>query len=271
MLYLEQTGALPLTHRVEFSHGPGHRNRHNERGQLPLRAFTTRLSPLNVNSTGLGPDSAIPFAFVISYEGEYSLEIIPQPLFPTLVWTTLFDDRESFNARIMELAREMRSNDPAGVANTNVKGWQSPNILQTLKEFDDMNLRIVQICERIAESQKFKPNMSYQHQAWLNISPPGASNKIHFHANCHFSGVYYVSLKAPECGSIFFRDPRVASRMLTYPASATTEFTAEEVRMRPEAGRMYVFPGWLEHGVEENQSDQDRVSISFNVLATPQA
>jgi len=28
-----------------------------------------------------------------------------------------------------------------------------------------------------------------------------------------------------------------------------------------------VFPGWLEHGVEENQSDEDRISIAFNVLA----
>jgi len=30
---------------------------------------------------------------------------------------------------------------------------------------------------------------------------------------------------------------------------------------------LYVFPGWLEHGVEINQSASDRISISFNVLA----
>lgn len=197
------------------------------------------------------------------------MEIHTQSLFPSLVWTTLFDDRVSFNTKLLELANEMRSRDPAGVANTNVNGWQNPNILQTLSEFQDINLRILQICERIGESQKFKPNVAYQHQAWVNISPPGASNKIHYHANCHFSGVYYVSLQAPECGSIFFRDPRVASRMLTYPAAQQTEFTADEIRMRPEEGRMYVFPGWMEHGVETNQSNRDRVSISFNVLAVP--
>lgn len=197
------------------------------------------------------------------------MEIKPQPIFPTFVWTTLFDDRSSFNTRMLDLANRMRSSDPAGVDNTNVKGWQSPNILQNLQEFEEMNLRILQVCQRIAESQNFKPNMRYGHQAWVNISPPGASNKIHYHANCHFSGVYYISVKAPECGSIFFRDPRVASRMLSYPASKPTEFTTDEVRFPPEAGRMYVFPGWLEHGVEENCSNQDRVSISFNVLAMP--
>ncbi len=127
------------------------------------------------------------------------------------------------------------------------------------------------MCDKIGDSLKFNQNFEYRHQAWVNLSPPGAFNKVHFHANCHFSGVYYVSLKAPECGSIYFRDPRVASRMMTYPIDTATDFTAEEITMRPEEGRMYVFPGWLEHGVEENRSNQDRVSISFNVAAFPKA
>lgn len=196
------------------------------------------------------------------------MNIVPQSLFPSLVWSTLFDDREQFNSTLLKLAYQLKERDPTGVANTNENGWQSPNILQTLEPFADMNLRIVQICQRIGESQHFIPNLTYKLQAWVNISPPGASNKIHYHANCHFSGVYYVSLKAPECGSIYFRDPRVASRMMTYPTTQPTEFTAGEVPVRPEEGRIYVFPGWLEHGVEVNRSDRDRVSISFNVLAT---
>ncbi len=197
------------------------------------------------------------------------MEIVPQALFPSMVWTTLFNDRVEFNARLLARALKMRENDPRGVDKTNVKGWQSPNNLQNLPEFDDINLRILQVCQRIGESLHFKPKLVLHHQAWVNISPPGASNKLHYHANCHFSGVYYISLKAPECGSIYFRDPRVASRMMTYPVERTSEFTAEEITMRPEEGRMYVFPGWLEHGVEENKSTQDRVGISFNVLAMP--
>lgn len=198
------------------------------------------------------------------------MEIVPNLLFPTLVWTTLFDDREVFNTKLLNLAHELKKQYPAGVTKTNIKGWQSPNTLQNMDAFKDINLRILQVCERIAESQNFSANLQFQHQAWLNISPPGASNQIHFHPNCHFSGVYYIKLDAPDCGSIFFRDPRVASRMLTYPTSRPTEFTASEMRMRPEEGRMYVFPGWLEHGVDENLSSSDRISISFNVLAIPQ-
>jgi uncharacterized protein (TIGR02466 family) len=198
------------------------------------------------------------------------VEIVTRPLFPTLVWTTLFEDRASFNARALDLAQRMRKQDPRGVANTNVEGWQSPNILQNLDEFAEMNRRILAVCRQIADSQNYLPNVTYRHQAWINISPPGASNRIHIHPNCHLSGVYYVSLKVPECGSIFFRDPRAVAAMMRPPIGQETHFTATEVRMRPEEGRMYVFPAWLEHGVEVNRSEQERVSISFNVLATEQ-
>lgn len=198
------------------------------------------------------------------------MEIVPNFLFPTLVWATLFNDRDTFNPPLVALARDLQARDPAGVAKTNVRGWQSQNSLQNIPAFDAMSQRILQACQRIAESQRFKPNHAFQLQAWMNVSPPGASNQIHYHPNCHFSGVYYVSLDASRCGSIYFRDPRVASRMMTYPIDGVTEFTASEIPMAPEEGRMYIFPGWLEHGVEENKSDRDRISISFNVLCVPQ-
>lgn len=196
------------------------------------------------------------------------MEIVTKPLFPSLVWTTLCDDRASINEKLMRLAYQLRERDPQGVTNTNMEGWQSQNTLQSLEQFRDINDRILTVCRRIAESQNFLPNLLYRHQAWVNISPPGASNKVHVHPNCHLSGVYYVSLSAPECGSIYFRDPRVAGTMLRPPIGKETHFTATEVRMRPEEGRMYVFPAWLEHGVEVNRSDRDRVSISFNVLVS---
>jgi len=38
--------------------------------------------------------------------------------------------------------------------------------------------------------------------------------------------------------------------------------------MPPEEGRLYVFPAWLEHGVQPNTGDSDRVGVSFNVLVS---
>ena len=39
-----------------------------------------------------------------------------------------------------------------------------------------------------------------------------------------------------------------------------------EVHFEPVAGRLIMFPAWLNHMVETNQSDEPRISISFNFL-----
>lgn len=36
----------------------------------------------------------------------------------------------------------------------------------------------------------------------------------------------------------------------------------------PVPGRLILFPAWLQHGVEPNLSDADRVVVSFNVGLT---
>ena len=35
--------------------------------------------------------------------------------------------------------------------------------------------------------------------------------------------------------------------------------------MYPKEGSMLVFPAYLDHKVEPNKSDEDRISISFNI------
>lgn len=196
------------------------------------------------------------------------MEIKAQLLFPSYVWFTSFDDYKDFNIGLVENCYKLREIDSTGVSKSNDTGWQSSPVLQELEQFEELNQRILLLCKSIGESLQFLPNSKYTYQAWVNISPPGAFNKVHHHPNSHFSGVYYVSLKAPECGRIYFRDPRIAGKMLTYPASSKVEFTSEETIMSPEEGRVYIFPSWLEHGVEVNRSQQDRISISFNVFAS---
>ena len=98
---------------------------------------------------------------------------------------------------------------------------------------------------------------------WANINPQYASNKIHDHANCLFSGVYY--LKVPkDSGTLMFYDPRSAKTFYKPLVSTFTAYTADAIAHAAEEGLMLIFPSWLKHGVEPNLSNEDRVSISFN-------
>ncbi|MBT8143660.1 MAG: hypothetical protein KJO55_03105 [Gammaproteobacteria bacterium] len=196
------------------------------------------------------------------------MEISTQALFPTPVWTARFDDFVEFNQRLLSAIHDLRQQLPEGVANTNVNGWQSPNDLQLREPFNEINARIMQICQHIGHACGYTSQAEYRYQAWANINTPGAFNNPHIHPNSHLSGVYYVS--APDdCGSIYFRDPRQLSLMSPPPLQSTNELTATEAAMPAEDGRIYVFPAWLEHGVQPNRSEAERIGISFNVQVVP--
>ena len=41
---------------------------------------------------------------------------------------------------------------------------------------------------------------------------------------------------------------------------------APEIHIQPQENRIIMFPSWLEHCVEMNESDDIRISVSFNFL-----
>ncbi len=83
---------------------------------------------------------------------------------------------------------------------------------------------------------------------WINAMQPGQSTSQHAHEECDelLSGVYYIRSPA-AAGDILFHEPPF------------------ETRVRPEPGLMLLFPPSLEHSVETNRSDQQRLSIAFNI------
>ena len=102
---------------------------------------------------------------------------------------------------------------------------------------------------------------------WININEFKDYNKSHTHPNAHWSGVYYI--KTPEnCGNIIFESPAHDIMDHTYYA---TKFKDQNVYnsithwQEAKENILYIFPGWLKHRVEPNLSDENRISISFNI------
>ena len=101
---------------------------------------------------------------------------------------------------------------------------------------------------------------------WINLNPKNGYNITHTHPHAFVSGVFYVKTP-PKCGRIYFKHP---CTYLEYDWR-DTHFLKDTNDNRPyrflntEANNLYIFPGWLEHGVEPNKSDEDRISLSFNV------
>ena len=187
-------------------------------------------------------------------------------VFSTPIWTSLVDDYQNINAKMLNYIQSMHEKNPLGTMHSNVFGWHSENFDledETVKFFissikTKIKKTIDDMCWDPEKSQTKITNM------WAIINKKGASNARHTHPNSYLSAVYYI--KAPKnCGDILFYDPRSAKVNRKPPTTKANALNSEEVKITPQDGMMVFFPSYLHHAVSENRSDEERIIISFNV------
>lgn len=113
-----------------------------------------------------------------------------------------------------------------------------------------------------------EPELGYLHvYPWVNINSNGCYNVRHHHADGVnlLSGVFYV--KVPEnSGDIIFYDPRPAMIHSMAGMKYYGQGRMSTYKMSIKENRLLYFPSWLEHEVEPNNTDENRISISFDVI-----
>jgi len=67
-------------------------------------------------------------------------------------------------------------------------------------------------------------------------------------------------------GDIVFEDPRPQAVCLPFPVIEKNKYTIQTARFHPEPGSLVIFPSWLPHNVEVNQSAKERISVAFNMI-----
>ena len=189
--------------------------------------------------------------------------MIKAAYFPTIIYEKdLQLDNRLFEREVVEWSKKDK-----GIRRTNMIGWHSttemhkiPVFKPLVDELFKMQMEIYR--EELLTREPIIGNM------WANINPPGGYNRPHIHPNSHFSGVYYI--KAPQnSGEIVFNDPRSAAHMVMPERVKDIKPPSHlwrEVRVNPLEGRMLMFPSWLWHCVEPNESNDIRISVSFNFI-----
>jgi uncharacterized protein (TIGR02466 family) len=93
----------------------------------------------------------------------------------------------------------------------------------------------------------------------------GAAHKLHSHPNNYLSGVYYVCTH-PGADTINFHDPRRQTGVIRPPVVELTAENTDQVVVKVRDGTLLMFPSYLEHSIDANTSDDERISVSFNVM-----
>ena len=100
-------------------------------------------------------------------------------------------------------------------------------------------------------------------QSWVNFSEKGTMHTTHTHPNSIFSGIFYfhTDSRSPQ---IYFH--RESPNNYHYDGE-TSLYASNITAFRPPVGSLLIFPSSLPHSVGINESDEPRISLSFNTFA----
>lgn len=186
--------------------------------------------------------------------------------FPTPIWSCKLD--YDWN-KLVDYAYDLRSKDQ-GREISNVNGWQSNDLYRDDDSpiVDLINIFNIKSDECLYDFQ-LQTNGIQVGNYWININPPGALNKSHIHTGSFLSGVYYAKTDY-KTGQIEFQNDSLKSYIYgEYKNIGDSPITHTECRYIPEPGTLIIFPSWLPHSVEINNSTEDRISLSFNTRIIP--
>ena len=158
------------------------------------------------------------------------------------------------------------SKQDKGITRTNVQGWHSTTNMHELPQFKKL-VDMLYACQKTIYEQEHYESEPFLGNMWANINPPGGMNRAHQHPNSLWSGVYYIKA-AKNSGHLKIDDPRSSAAMCR-PKQKNGEKPPRlyrETHYEPIAGRCIMFPSWLMHCVDPNQSNDIRISVSFNFL-----
>jgi len=179
--------------------------------------------------------------------------------FPQVIWSALVHVVD--NQELKRFAYDRKKND-VGRKVSNYGGYQSSDLLpgdhpQIDKLVNYLNIEVTNCCKQVG-----LPELQI-YNIWLNINSPGSYNVLHHHVGSVLSGVYYVDATSQQGNIIFERGDGADYHLPEYVEKATY-FTSQLAKYAAKTGGLYIFPSWLKHHVEGNQSNTDRISISFN-------
>ena len=185
--------------------------------------------------------------------------------FPTMIYIKDFPDSEKLNKYLEDHIMRWSQNDK-GVSKTNAGGWHSSTDMNQKEKYNPLTRELFNMQEEIYQKENLsrKPVLG---NMWANINYPGNSNRPHLHPNSLFSGVYWI--KTPmKSGNLMLYDPRPGVHT-TMPNRKEGQLPSQlwrEIHYEPKAGRGIMFPAWMWHEVKPNESNDIRISVSFNFL-----
>lgn len=144
--------------------------------------------------------------------------------------------------------------------NNSIWDYSRPN-LDILKQ-EILDIVTKKITQSIPQLRMLNLRGCEHFMGWINVREPGERLEVHGHTESAIAATYY--LKAKEgCGDLVCFDSANAIDWLNNKLTSTPSL--RERRFKPVEGRLIFFPSYVLHGVDENKSNDLRISLSTDL------
>tara|TARA_B100000427_G_C15236849_1_gene475930 strand:+ start:49 stop:648 length:600 start_codon:yes stop_codon:yes gene_type:complete len=190
-------------------------------------------------------------------------------LFPTIIHTHEVTNFKNSQKNLIEFIYEEREKDDIGIIASNGGGWHSKRDYH--QKQNNILYHIVKsaIKTHFSDKEIFKENLQIEISAlWANINGKGNYNVSHIHPNSDISGVLWI--KIPEnSGVIEFTSPHMYNQFRERQIYKKKILDNAGIHpawyLTPIEGNIVFFPSSIFHNVNSNESEEDRISVSFNL------
>ena len=188
--------------------------------------------------------------------------------FPIPVFKFRFEKFRTFNEELSNYIYKLYEEDSEGVDRSNRGGWHS----KTFELNDKNSIQLKFALELQKYILKTFTNLGWRtenqniriREMWAIINKKDDFNVVHTHPNSLLSAAYYV--KAPNnCGRFQIEDLNIVKRHASPLIANQNELNMNVAGLEVTEGDLLIFPGYLPHKVARNETDDDRIVISFNV------
>ena len=168
---------------------------------------------------------------------------------------------------LIQYCYQEKKKDPVGVQLSNKGGWQSKS--HGFRESFLFSLLQKSVFDYFEENKIFRDGVGIQMtNMWININGKGSYNMMHDHPRCDMSGVLWIKIPKESGNLVLEHDSSFAAEHMLncYSDEMKKTFNAyQNWVLFPQPGRIVLFPSYLSHCVGQNESRQDRISVSFNM------
>lgn len=131
--------------------------------------------------------------------------------------------------------------------------------LSTIKKIIDSHVLEYQQNVCGIEIQQF-----YVTDSWIAITPPGGKHIVHNHPNSLLSGVFYVDVPDQSSINFYVESQLFKNFKFCFDYAKLTAHNKQLVNIPVQQSDIVIFPSWVDHSVDTNNSDRERIIIGFN-------